>query len=199
MARAHDRRHELTIRRALGASSTRLGAELLTEAAMLAATAGAIGLWFAARAVAWLAAVTESGYGFRSDALALDWRAALFTAAACALVTVVFTSCRFTRWRSRRVQKTRFAREDAPSHSGARAFAGRSWRCKLPSPSSSRLAQGWGCAPWFGSRTCSLAMRPMAPCSAASRWTYTVTARLERPASSSRPQKTFGVSLASRR
>jgi putative ABC transport system permease protein len=90
-ARAHDRRHELTIRRALGASTTRLGAELLTEGAMLAVTAGAIGLWFAPRAVAWLTAVTQSGYGFRSDALALDWRAALFTAAACALVTVVFT------------------------------------------------------------------------------------------------------------
>ena len=91
IARAHDRRREMAIRRALGASSTRLGAELLTEGAMLAMMAGGIGLWLAPRAVAWLAALTEPGFGFRSDALALDWRAALFTTAACALVTVVFT------------------------------------------------------------------------------------------------------------
>jgi predicted permease len=91
IARAHDRRRELTIRRALGASAARVGAELLTEGAMLAVIAGSIGLWLAPNVVGWLTGLTESGYGFRPDAIALDWRAAIFTAAACALVAIVFT------------------------------------------------------------------------------------------------------------
>lgn len=91
IARAHDRRRELTIRRALGASSARLAAELLAEGAMLAAAAGAIGLSLAPRAIAWLTALTESGYGFRSEAIVLDWRAGLFTVAVCVLIAIVFT------------------------------------------------------------------------------------------------------------
>jgi predicted permease len=91
IARAHDRRRELAIRRALGASSARLGAELLAEGAMLAAAAGVVGLSLAPRAIAWLTALTQSGYGFRSEALALDWRAGLFTVTVCVLIAIAFT------------------------------------------------------------------------------------------------------------
>jgi putative ABC transport system permease protein len=48
MARANARRHELSLRRALGASGLRIARQLLTESLLLASAGAALGLGFAA-------------------------------------------------------------------------------------------------------------------------------------------------------
>ncbi|HWK11195.1 MAG TPA: ADOP family duplicated permease [Vicinamibacterales bacterium] len=91
LARAQDRQREAEIRRALGASSARLAAELLSEGAILAAASGALGVWLAPQVVAWLTGVAGSGYGIAPNTLTVDWRAGAFAVGTSVLITIVFT------------------------------------------------------------------------------------------------------------
>ena len=91
LARAQDRRREAEIRRALGASASRLARALLIEGAWFAGLATAIGLWLAPQIARWLVALAGAGYGIGPDALTIDWRAATFAASTALLITIVFT------------------------------------------------------------------------------------------------------------
>ena len=91
LARAHDRRREVEIRRALGASTGRLAAELLTEGAILAGASAILAVWLAPYAIDWLTSVAASGFGIGRETLVVDWRAAAFAIAVSALIAVIFT------------------------------------------------------------------------------------------------------------
>jgi predicted permease len=90
LARAASRRHELSLRLALGASRFRLAKQLLAETAMLAGVGAALGLlvakWGSALLVRQLATPTS---GVTLD-LALDGRVLAFTAAVTVLTALVF-------------------------------------------------------------------------------------------------------------
>jgi putative ABC transport system permease protein len=91
LARVQDRRREIEIRRALGASSGRLAIDLLAEGAILAAASAACGVWLAPRAVVWLTALAGPGYGIAPHTDVVDWRAGAFAVAISILITLVFT------------------------------------------------------------------------------------------------------------
>ena len=90
LARAASRRHELSVRLALGASRFRLAKQLLAETAILAAAGAALGLlvaqWGSALLVRQLATPAS---GVTLD-LSPDWRVLAFTAAVAAATALVF-------------------------------------------------------------------------------------------------------------
>jgi predicted permease len=90
LARAASRKHELSLRLALGASRFRLAKQLLAETAILASAGAALGLmvaqWGSALLVRQLA---TPGSGVTLD-LSLDWRVLAFTAAVTGATALVF-------------------------------------------------------------------------------------------------------------
>lgn len=90
LGRALARRHELSVRVALGAPAWRLGRELLVESLFLSAGGAAFGLltagWAARAMVAQLS--TSTNHVFLD--LALDWRVLAFTAAVTMVTAVLF-------------------------------------------------------------------------------------------------------------
>jgi predicted permease len=90
LARSTARRHELTVRVALGASRWRLARQRLVESAMLSALGTCAGLLCAPAGVRLI--VSELSAGSTPVALDLspDWRVALFAAAALVMTTMVF-------------------------------------------------------------------------------------------------------------
>ena len=92
LARAASRRHEMSVRLALGASRFRLAKQLLAEAAILAAAGAGLGLlvaqWGSALLVRQLATPSS---GVTLD-LSLDWRVIGFTAGVALLTALVFGS-----------------------------------------------------------------------------------------------------------
>ena len=90
LARATARRHELSVRLALGASRWRLARQLLGESLLLAGLGGLLGLvfahWFSRLLVRQLSDVTRNVY---LD-LSIDWRVLLFTAAVAIATAVIF-------------------------------------------------------------------------------------------------------------
>jgi putative ABC transport system permease protein len=90
LARAHSRRHELAMRRALGASGLRLARQLLTESLLLATAGAALGLLVAH----WCSRLLLAQLSTRADAvfldLTLDWRVLAFTTVVAAVTALLF-------------------------------------------------------------------------------------------------------------
>ena len=100
LARANARRHELSVRVALGASSWRIARQLLAESALLSASGTVIGLLFAQWGARLL--VLEMSGETTANALdvSLDWRVMAFTiaiATATALLFGIVPAMRSTR------------------------------------------------------------------------------------------------------
>jgi predicted permease len=90
MARANGRRHELSVRIALGASGWRVARQLLAESALLSASGAILGLVFARWAARALVAQL-SLYGSRIALdVALDWRVLAFTGGVAVATTLLF-------------------------------------------------------------------------------------------------------------
>jgi predicted permease len=86
LARSITRRHEIAVRRALGASRARLTAQMLTESLVLAFLGGAFGLLGSQAAVR----LMTSSAIFTSFDLSLDWRVLAVTTALCVLSALMF-------------------------------------------------------------------------------------------------------------
>jgi putative ABC transport system permease protein len=90
LARSSGRRHELTMRLALGASRARLARQLMTESLLLSALGAVAGLGFAR----WGSTTLVSQFSTSRDPLildlSLDWRVLGFTAAIAILTAVLF-------------------------------------------------------------------------------------------------------------
>jgi hypothetical protein len=90
LARATARRHELSVRLAIGASRLRLARQLLTESLVLSAAGAALGLGIAA----WISRALVRQIVFQGSSaaldLTLDGRVLLFTASIAVLTTLLF-------------------------------------------------------------------------------------------------------------
>jgi putative ABC transport system permease protein len=90
LARANARRHELSLRRAMGASGPRLARQLLTESLLLAGAGAVLGLAFAVWGSRLLVGQLTT---FRETVfvdLSLDWRALVFTMAVTVGTALLF-------------------------------------------------------------------------------------------------------------
>jgi predicted permease len=90
LARASARRHELSVRLALGASRTRLGCQLLVESLILAAAGGAAGLAVAKGGAALLLQQLGSDVTAVALDVSIDRRVLAFTAGVSLAVTFLF-------------------------------------------------------------------------------------------------------------
>lgn len=90
-ARSVDRRRELAVRRALGATPFDIGRLLLVEAGVLVGTGAAIGLLIAAPLLGLAAALLPADLAlFRT--VAIDWRVAVFSVALTLMLAVLVTA-----------------------------------------------------------------------------------------------------------
>jgi putative ABC transport system permease protein len=85
LARANIRRHELTMRLALGASAARLGRQLVTESLLLSALGAALGILFAS----WASGLLAQQLDVELD-LSLDRRVLAFTIGVAVLTALLF-------------------------------------------------------------------------------------------------------------
>jgi predicted permease len=88
MARGVVRTSEIAVRRALGASRTRLVSHVLTESMLLATLGGILGLLVAWNLLAVFRYVAEPVFGLE---VALDWRVLLFASLVCAVTGLVLS------------------------------------------------------------------------------------------------------------
>jgi len=90
LARAGARRHELSVRLALGASRLRIARQLVAESLLLSTTGALLGLLFAKWASALLVRQLSSETDTITLDLSLDWRVLGFTAAAAVMTALIF-------------------------------------------------------------------------------------------------------------
>ena len=90
LARASDRRHELSVRMALGAPGWRLARQLLVESLVLAGIGAAAGLMFAAWGSRALVAQLSASASPVALDLSIDWRVFAFTAAITVATVLLF-------------------------------------------------------------------------------------------------------------
>jgi predicted permease len=90
LARATARRHEMSVRLALGASRLRLGCQMFVESLMLAVVGGLAGLAVARFGAPFLIRQLGSDVGAVTLDLSIDWRVLGFTAAASLAATLLF-------------------------------------------------------------------------------------------------------------
>jgi putative ABC transport system permease protein len=93
LVRATGRKREFAIRSALGARSSRIIRQLLTESVMLAITGGVLGLVLGFVGVRTLLAISPAGLprvGEEGAAVDLDWRVLCFTLAVSVLTGILF-------------------------------------------------------------------------------------------------------------
>ena len=90
IARASDRRHELTVRLALGASRARIARQLIAESFCLGAAGAALGIWFAQWGSRLLVSQLSSVAVAVDLDLRADWRVLAFAAAVSIAATVLF-------------------------------------------------------------------------------------------------------------
>jgi predicted permease len=115
LARATARRHELGVRRALGASRLRLARQFLVESLLLSAVGAALGLIFARWSSGLL--VNQLSSTAYLD-LPLDWRVLGYSGAATVVTALLFGTA--PAFRASRVQATEALKEDGRSLLGRR-------------------------------------------------------------------------------
>ncbi len=120
MVRAAARRHEMSVRLALGSSRWQLARQLLAESLLLAALGAAAGLAFAAWASRQVVASLSTPDTRVTLDLSLDWRVLAATAAMAVLTAVLFgTGPAFRASRAAPIEALRDRSHGAPS--GARS------------------------------------------------------------------------------
>jgi putative ABC transport system permease protein len=126
LARANVRRHELSLRRAMGASASRLARQLLTESLLLAGAGAMLGLllarWGSQVLVGQLTTFQESVF---LD-LSLDWRVLAFTTGIAVVTALAFGT--LPSIRAARVEPTEALKEQGRTVAGdARGMLGGSF------------------------------------------------------------------------
>ncbi len=119
-ARSITRRHELSVRLALGASRGSLACQLLVESALLSGSGAALGLVFADWSSRLLVRQLSAATNTVSLGLTMDWRVLSFTAAVAITTTLLFGSVPAVR--ATRVQPNEVLKEHGRSVSGDGQF-----------------------------------------------------------------------------
>ena len=122
LARASARRHELSVRIALGASKVRIARQLLTESLMLAGAGAIVGLLFARWGSTLLVRQLSTTTNTVFLDLGLDWRLLGFTAAVAVATAVLFGV--IPALRATRVQPNDALKEQGRSVAGERFALG---------------------------------------------------------------------------